>query len=489
MSDGTCQAGNQNVACGTQGRLCDVCSFSDRCEFGACFRVQTGGGTGGGATGGGAGGGGDTGGGAGGGAGGGVTGGGTGGGATGGGTGGGATGGGGGGASDGGVLTGQLWIRGSVDGGAAPAIHRQLPAGTSAVQFSTFPRRANGLAVTDDGTLTAIGYDNSADDLVLRPASGGAETLLHTSPAAQQIQLPQLSPDKLQIAFNEGGPNGFDVYVMPAQAGGTVRRASPNRASASNLLNVNAFAFSLDSRYLALTGDLQVNGTFELHVFDLMTSTMTPLIGPTMATVNGGAREFRWTNTGQVLVRGGINGQPARLLLCSVSGTCAPLNGATTTANVGALAVSADGTFAIYSSNERGTGAYDFFRIPSTRGTPTRIAPDAPNGWNPGPDTVVISPNGQWVAAQANTATGLGVFVFNTSGGSALVPLYVATGTVAVFNLTFSPNSNVLAFRADINLDGSYDLFRFADFTTPMQTPILLQYTQGGSVTDFRWTP
>src|SRR3990167_1978904 len=52
-SDGSCQPGNLNVACGNSGNLCDVCSFSDRCELGACFPVQGIGGGGGSATGGG----------------------------------------------------------------------------------------------------------------------------------------------------------------------------------------------------------------------------------------------------------------------------------------------------------------------------------------------------------------------------------------------------------------------------------------------------
>lgn len=62
MTDGTCQPGNQNVACGRAGGLCDVCSISASCQAGACVLVGngggSGGGTGGGATGGGTGGGG-----------------------------------------------------------------------------------------------------------------------------------------------------------------------------------------------------------------------------------------------------------------------------------------------------------------------------------------------------------------------------------------------------------------------------------------------
>jgi Tol biopolymer transport system component len=345
--------------------------------------------------------------------------------------------------------------------------------------------------VSEDGALVAIGYDGTADDLALIPA-GGTETVIYTSATSAQIQLPEFSADRLQIAFLEGNPGstGFDLYVKPAMASGSVRRASPTRA-VSNLLNVNDFKFSLDSRYLASTGDLTTDGTFELHVFDSTNGSISPIIGPTTATMNGGAREFGWTNTGQILIRAGIGGQPARLHLCTVAGTCMPLPGTTTTFNVGALVVSADGTFAVYSSNERGTGAYDLYRVPSAGGTPMRIAPDAPNGWNPQPGSIVMSPDGQWVAVQANTTTGLGVFVFATSGaGNTITPMYVATGTIGVFTLTFSPNSSMLAVRADITIDGSYDLYAFTGgLSVPMQTPVLFLSSNGGSITDFRWTP
>ena len=299
-----------------------------------------------------------------------------------------------------------------------------------------------------------------------------------------------LSPNKAQLAFSEGNPNtlGFDLKVIPTSGSGSVRQASPTRV-VSNLLNVNDYAFSPDSRYLALTGDFTVNQTWELHVFDLVTGMTTTLVSSSAATVGDGAREFGWTNTGQVLVRAALGGAGTRLHLCTVAGVCAPLPGTTTTFTVGSLAVSADGTFAVFASNERGTGAYDLYRVSTAGGTPTRLAPDAPSGWRPVADSVYLSPNGQWVTAQANAGSGQGVYVFATSGGSALTPLYVAMGTVAVFNLTFSPNSNGLAFRADLNVDGSYDLFRLTDLVTPSQTPVLLQSTQGGSVTELRWTP
>jgi Tol biopolymer transport system component len=351
------------------------------------------------------------------------------------------------------------------------------------VQVSTFPRRTNGISVSDDGTTIVINYDATLDELVIVPTDGGTERSLHTTVSGVSVLSPLLSPDKTQVAYTEGNANvlGFDLMVIPSNGTGTARRASPLRSS-TNLLNVSAFSFSPDSRYLAALGDFTVDGNNELHVFDLVMGTTTALVNALNSTAGNNSRDFGWTSTGQVLVRAALNGGPTRLHLCTVAGTCTPLPGTTTTAIVSSLAVSRDGTLAIYASNERGTGAYDLYRVPTAGGTPARIAPDAPSNWRPAADSLVISPNGQWVTAQSTTGA---VYVFATAGGSALTPLYTATGTVAVFSPTFSANSGYLAFRADITTNGSYDLYRMADLVTPNQAPVLMQ---AGDVTELRWT-
>lgn len=446
-SEGECLPGNQNVACGNGGGLCDVCGFSSRCELGACFFSQTGGG--GGATGGG----------------------------------GGATGGGY--VGDGGF---QLFFRGSIDGGTQQLIHVAAPAGTPPALVSTPNRRTTGFAVTPSGALLAIAYDGTpTDELVMLPA-GGVPLSIRTTAATMTINAPLISPDEQQVAWLEGTSSGvdgggFDLYVASAVTSSTPRLASPPRGTLTNLLNASLARFSPDSRYLAVRGDFNVNQAFELHVFDLQTGQRTPLVIATGATA-GGVTNFGWTSSGQLVVHGALDGNPERLHLCSVSGACSPFVGPALNATIDALAVSPDGTFVVYASNERG-GQYDLYRANATGGTPMRLAPDAPSGWRPNPDGLVISPTGQWVALVTTTGN---LQVLSTTGNAALVSLYTAVAPIAVFNPTFSPNSSQLAFRSDLAIDGSYDLYRLVDFSTSAQTPVLLQSASGGSITAVQWT-
>lgn len=443
-----------------------------------CVGIACGIGGGGGVSGGGAGGGGGTTGGGGGsvGGGGGTTGGG-----------GGATGGDGGYVGDGGF---QLYFRGSIDGGTQNLIHLAAPATAAPVLVSTPNRRTSGFTVTPSGALMAIAYDGtSTDELVMVPA-GGVPLSIRTTPAGLNLNTPLISPDEQQVAWLEGtstaidgGGGGFDLYVASAVSPSTPRLASPPRGTLTNLLNASLARFSLDSRYLAVRGDFNVNQAFELHVFDTQTGQRTPLVIATGATA-GGVTNFGWTSTGQLVVHGALDGNPERLHLCSVSGSCAAFTGPALNATIDAMAVSPDGTFVVYASNERG-GQYDLYRAPATGGTPMRLAPDAPSGWRPTSDGLVISPNGQWVALVTTTGA---LQVLSTTGNASLLALYTAVAPVGVFSLTFSPNSSQLAFRGDLAIDGAYDLYRLVNFTTSAQTPVLLQSSNGGSIISLAWT-
>jgi hypothetical protein len=114
-----------------------------------------------------------------------------------------------------------------------------------------------------------------------------------------------------------------------------------------------------------------------------------------------------------------------------------------------------------------------------------RLAPDAPSGWRPSSDGLVMSPNGQWVALVTTTGA---LQVLSTSGNASLPALYTAVAPVGLFSLTFSPDSSQLAFRGDLAIDGAYDLYRLVNFTTSAQTPVLLQASNGGGIINLAWT-
>jgi hypothetical protein len=500
-----------------------MCSLNQTCQFGSCFignNTGGGAGTGGGSstgggggsvTGGGGGsvtgggGGSVTGGGGGsvtGGGGGSVTGGGGGsvtgggGGSVTGGGGGSVTGGGGGSVTGGGggstALTGQLWLRGTLDGGtSAQTISRQSPIGTPPQQVSPGTRRMNGISVSDDGTMAVGSADATTDELMVLSLSGGTPISLRTSPSSVSILGPVLSPNKQWVAYTEGNTSalGFDLFVVAAMASSTPRRATPlrNTAVAPNLLNVGTYAFSPDSRYLAAMGDYTNDGVFELSVFDTVSGTITQPITIPAAGVGQNSREFGWTNTGSIVVRAALNGSTTRLHVCTVSGSCTPLAGTTTTATVTNLAVSKDGTFAVYASNERSSTAYDLYRVSTAGGAPTRLLPDVPTGWRPTTDSMLVSPDGAFVTSIIGASSSQDLYVFSTSGGSPLTPMWTSPVMVAILSPTWAANSAHLAFRADLVTDGSYDVWRLPDLRTPGQ-PVLMQSSQGGDVIELRWT-
>jgi Tol biopolymer transport system component len=343
--------------------------------------------------------------------------------------------------------------------------------------------------VSDDGQLLVGSADATTDELMLISLSGGTNTTLRTSPSSVSILGPEISPNKQWVAYTEGntGSTGFDLFVISA-AGGAPRRATPPRGQITpNLHNVSTYAFSPDSRYLAAMGDYVSDGVFELSVFDTVTGAITQPITTTTAGTGQSSREFGWTNTGQLVVRAALNGNITRLHLCSVTGPCVPLPGTPTLGAVNNLSVSRDGTFAVYSSDERMALHFDLYRVATSGGVPVRISPDVPNGWRPAADSMFISPNGAWVTSLGNTGAGQGLYVFSTTGGSPLTPLWTLPSLVAVLSLTWAPNSAHLAFRSDLVTDGSYDAYRLSDLVAP-STPILVQSSQGGDVVELRWT-
>ena len=483
MADGTCQPGNQNVACGRAGGLCDVCSISASCQAGACVLVGNGGGSGGGAMGGGTGGG-DMGGGTGGGA----TGGGTGGGATGGGTGGGGT-----------MATNQLWLRADLAAmGVVTQVYRQAPAGTASVAFSAATPRVNDFAISDDGTLAVLSYDQQSDTLKAVPTAGGTETTLNVSPSGHQITGPVLSPNKQWVAFQQGNGNsaGFDLFVVPTDASTAAFQVSPPRGVTLNL-QPTQWAFSPNSRYLALTGDFTSNGVYELWVYDLMLSTLTPLLTGTQIGTSEGARDLGWSSGNQVLTRAKLMTSPSEIYTCPPAGPCALIageagNGVTT---VGAMAVSPDGTTIVFTGDQRLAGVADLYKVPATGGTATRLASDAAASKRVLSGSIVISPNNAYVTFlgnYVNAANLYDLYVLPMTGGSttALQPLISVVANQDVFAMSFSPASDQLAFRADFAVNGTFEAFRLADFVTPNQTPVVLQgLPNGGNVADVKWTP
>lgn len=85
------------------------------------------------------------------------------------------------------------------------------------------------------------------------------------------------------------------------------------------------------------------------------------------------------------------------------------------------------------------------------------------------------------------TSTGLIHVLATNATNTTLDPQYSVMMPVAAYNFTFSRDSSTFAFRADIAVDGKYDVYKLTSFFAADQTPALVQSANGGSVTEFNW--
>ncbi|MBE2253431.1 MAG: hypothetical protein IAE78_28140 [Myxococcus sp.] len=334
-------------------------------------------------------------------------------------------------------------------------------------------------------------YDQQPETVVVAPSGGGSEQLIYTALLNEALSAPIISPDNQWVAFTKGS-TGSDLMVVSVAPPHLPIRATPGRQQVSGL-GPSRYAFSPDSRSIAVTGDLAVSGRLDLRVFSLTTQLETILISASEVVAGGGVREIGWSNPGTLLARASLLATPSQthqIVTCAVAGPCSllpgdPGNGVTT---VGAMAVAPDGAFLVYTGNQR-TGFVDLYRISTLGGLSTRIVQSPTQAGRIGNSSLVISRDSQrvaFVADFANPMSFFDVYVIPAAGATAVQPLVVATASQAIDTLEFSPTATSLAFRLRMAATGPYGAFRTVNLTTPGQSPVLLQ---ASPVVDLRWSP
>jgi Tol biopolymer transport system component len=376
-----------------------------------------------------------------------------------------------------------FWVR---TGGQ---VLRQRPPGSTSMLVSAMGQVTKDFAVSPDGTLVAFVYDAAPETLAIVSSAGGPERVIYTALSGESLSFATISPDNQWVAFVKSGV-GFDLFVVSTSPPHLSFRATPTRLPMSSL-GPSRWAFSPNSRALAIIGDLTTDGTNELHVFDLMLRTNTTLVSSSQAASGGGPRELGWTNAGKVITRatlGSATTPVSQIYTCEVSGTCAPLpgdpgNGVT---SVSTMAVSPDGTLIVYSGNQR-TGFSDLYRISSLGGLSTRILQSPASTARVGVGSIVISPNNQSVAFLGdftNMSSLFDLYVIPATGVAVVQALVGATGTQAIDTLRFSPGSTSLAFRMRTSSSGPYAAYQTRSFAMAPQSPLLLQ---AAPVNDLSW--
>jgi len=338
----------------------------------------------------------------------------------------------------------------------------------------------------------------------------------------------QFSPDGTLIAYRADldGTGLRDIYVIPT-AGGvgvTRKKLSPDRGvAASTLLQPSKFAWSRDSKYVAISGDYNTDHVVQLFLVDATAATSTPVIAVTAAQVGtpgtadiGVTGQVLWTPAGKVILKSKFAtdaGFVLRTFNPTGVGSLALLpNGPVLPAQPATFSLSPDGTkIAFGADSVAALNAYELYVMPSdgsaaamrvTSGTTSAVPPDG--------GTAVVSQGVSFTIAPSWSPDGTKIayvadalldgkndaFVVSASGVGGekrvLTVGGVATDAARDVNvpIVWSPDSTQLALIGDQPADDVFVLLRLPNVTTADQTPIIVQGVPlNGDITDVRWTP
>ena len=359
-------------------------------------------------------------------------------------------------------------------------------------------------------------------DLYTANADGtGVALVAALTNAGRTISLVHFSPDGNTIAFvsDDVTLGAKDVYVVPSVGGAAPVLISPARgAGLATKLNADQVVFSRDSRFIAISGDFDVDADFELWIWDTTAAALTQIVnaaeaGFTTGTPVGVTDPLGWDANNNVYFTAslGTDGAPSAFKLWMASHAVAKqiVPGSTSAPNfleqTGSFGISPDGTTIALSLTDA-TGAYPYalYTLPAGGGTATSLFAAGYTYLHPtqaNPDfakPLVFSPDGTevgFVADYQGANADYELYVVKAQANSTPVRLFKVTPASShdAKWLTWAPNSSRIAFTSDEGAPqvGNTRLFLTNDIVTPDEALAPIVSTpSGGGLTGAapRWT-
>ena len=257
-------------------------------------------------------------------------------------------------------------------------------------------------------------------DLFLADADGSNAVTVVTAVAAATISNPTFSPDGTKIAFvsDRDVATQYDVYVVAAAANSTPARVSPARNNAA--LDAGTFAWSPDSKLLAISGDFATDGLFALWTVDTTAATPAPVqvladsaILTTTTPKGVLSPGPKWTSNTQVAFYGALAAAGDRHIYVATAGTAGVTELASTAitrpdstkADAHVFGISPDLSKIVFASDGITATAFDLYVANADgTGTPTRLTSGTtrPGSDLHGFEQLVWSPDGTKVAVIAD---------------------------------------------------------------------------------------
>jgi Tol biopolymer transport system component len=373
--------------------------------------------------------------------------------------------------------------------------------------------------VSADGSKILFAVDTTLKgrfDLHKASSDGsGAGLLVALKNAGRTVSAAKFSPDASNIAFvsDDVTTGAKDVYLVPASGLSAPVLISPARgAGTANKLNADQIVWSRDGRYLAMTGDFNVDNAFQLWIYDTQTGGAAAEIVSVADVGNpagpgGVTNPIGWDGAGNVYFTSslGVDGAATsfKLYMATFAGGKQIVPGTVTNMEqAGSFGISPDGnTLVVSLTNPDGSYPYALYTMPAGGGATTALIA---NGFTYGnvtanPDfakPMVFSPDGTKIAFVADYKAANAdyeLFVIDAAAGSTPTRLFkVTTGRDAKW-IAWSLNNERVAFTSDEGAPavGNARLFVTNDIVTADQPlgPIVSTPSGGGLVgAPPRWT-
>lgn len=399
-----------------------------------------------------------------------------------------------------------------------PAMGTELFDGTGSTSL-VFDARGGKVAYVADSTVAG------RFDLYAAGADGSNPLLLVTGQMGIEISSVALSPDGTKVAFTMDSllvDGGYDLYMVATTNPQTPVRISPDRPIGNLDANIDVFTqftWSADSKYVAFSADLTVQGFDQAYVVDTTAATpaaVSLLNQDEIATQMMGAQGVRgnilFDSQSNIYFRARVQTGSAQFQLfkattagaASRTALTMPARGDQSVPDVGAFGLTPDGTKIVFSADAPTAGRYDFYASATATFTPTAITSLGALGHSVFTAPLWFSPDGTKFAVVADFLTsGLASprnepFVIAVDGSTMTPRRLVSVEASCAASATKNCDASVVQWAADnatvfvmgdLTTDNDTELYK-ASSAMADQTPTLaLDLVMGGDLVNLITRP